>query len=624
MAESVIYSVNSNNTVYVDATPVTLSLNISCISASATHTLEIKNGNTTLVTKSLGSFPAGSSTQSVSLTSSQKTAILNSIPNVASFTATYVLSTTLNNVSQGTSSCTGTMAVFAGTSAPDINTYTYADTNPKTVAFTGDNQSVVLGYSTITFYNVSGTAHNGASIKDYKITNTVYGNWKTYTSGGTIDYGTIPVPIALDSSTGKYFAVQVTDTRNFGTQKHASIPYVYLYEALQVSSPTVKRNASEPSEIDISFSGTYSNMAQNEVTASYKFKETTSSTYGADNVLTVTTSGNTFSCALTGVGAFAETSAYDIVLTVSDKITDRTYHFVLAQQNPLIAFRDEAVGMGMIPGGSKRFEITSEWSTILNGKNNNFLYMPYSANLYGQTQTAGFTRIARVTITGNNLSAPIKFDVTRRTDGSSFALYLLFNNESSTDPAFTSFYYDTYSGSVNNRPDAFVYKADTSIWDVYVRKAIVNDYMTVITTLPRYDQTRCDISYTNALMSSVPSGAIAATPVPAFSSTPTFTKTSGGATLNNVNLLQNGNICQLTVGITAPTTTAGTEILRGTFTGVPTPATIATGCNFYYGAGLIARLYVASGAVTLRIRVIAQDITSSESSSIPIVYFTEQ
>ena len=476
MAESVLYSVNSNNTVYVDASPVTLSLNINCIGAAATHTLEIKNGSTTLVTKSLGSFPAGSSTQSVSLTSAQRAAILNSIPNVASFTATYVLSTTLNNVSQGTSSCTGTMAVNPNTSHPITNAFTYADTNAKTVAFTGDNQSVVVGISNIVLYNVSATAQNGASIKQYAISDSVYHNYKYYTSGGTINFGTIPKPIGFEDTTNERLTVQGIDSRNFSTQTYQTIPNVYSYNALTVSSATLKRNSSDPSEIDISFSGTYTNKAQNAVTASYKFKESTASTYGSDNAVTVTVSGGNFSCSLSGVGSFAETTAYDVVLTIADKITTRTYNFVLAQENPLIAFRDDAVGFGTVPSATKVVELADDWEFIA-------------------------------------------------------------------------------------RPHA---------------------------------------------------------------STPTATKTSGGASVTQVQFDRMGCVCQLTVKFDLPTATKGDELWRGTLTGLPAPTTLSTGSNTYYGGAVIGRLWTSSGDILMRIRITGDDITTAGTITIPIIYLTDE
>lgn len=512
MAESVLYSVNSNNTVYVDATPVTLSLNINCVAATATHTLAIKNGSTTLVTLSLGSYPAGSSTQSVSLTSVQRATILNSIPNVASFTATYVLSTTLNNVSQGTSSCTGTMAVNSHTSHPITNEFTYADTNPKTVAFTGDNQSVVVGISNIVLYNVSATAQNGASIKQYAISDNVYYNYKYYTSGGTINFGTIPKPIGFEDTTNKRLTVQGIDTRNFATQTFQTIPNVYSYDPLTVSSATLKRNSSDPSEIDISFNGTYTNKAQNAVTASYKFKETTASTYGSDNTVSVTVSGGNFSCSLSGVGSFAETTAYDVILTISDKITERTYSFVLAQENPLIAFRDNAIGIGGVPTGTNRVEIFSDYSLIANGKNNTFTYMPYSWSTNGgSSSSSGYARIATVTITGTYATAPITFEVSRRGDYRPVRLFLAFSGSSGTDPSLASFKYDSVSGTTNFA--AFVYKTGTSVWDVYVRKTENADTIGVMTFVSSYMQARTTVSYASSIQSSVPAGATSATAI---------------------------------------------------------------------------------------------------------------
>lgn len=158
--------------------------------------------------------------------------------------------------------------------------------------------------------------------------------------------------------------------------------------------------------------------------------------------------------------------------------------------------------------------LTVSGSLVANGRNNTFAYMPYSFNAYGTSGTAGYLRIATITITGNNLSQPIEFDIQRRLDGKTVRLYVLFNNEGNTDPALSSFYYDSYAGTAGNKPEAFILKSATSVWEVYVRKSANSDNVGIYTLMPAHAQDRCNITYSQYQVSSIPSGATMATPVP--------------------------------------------------------------------------------------------------------------
>lgn len=180
-----------------------------------------------------------------------------------------------------------------------------------------------------------------------------------------------------------------------------------------------------------------------------------------------------------------------------------------------LSWNDDRIGVGGVPQTTKTLEVAPTWRFVANGKNNVMGYMPYSFVAYGTEGSNGFARIATINITGNGLSSPFKFEIVRRIDGVSVTLYLLFNNESNTDPALKSFYYDSYAGTVaNHNPDAFAYKSAASTWDIYVRKSAMNDFITVITTVPNYNQSRCNITYTQNLLSSIPSGAVMATQLP--------------------------------------------------------------------------------------------------------------
>lgn len=477
MAEKTI--LNSVSGIDVYNTSLNVSLNISVNDASVTHSLAIKRGDTTITTSTFGALSVGTQTKIVSLTSAQRTAILNAMPDVASFNATYELTSLNNGVAVGTPSvASATIKLSYG--YPTVGDFTWADTNPKTLAMTGDSHYIIEGESDLYFYNVSATPYTGASIAQYILGDGLSDKNLRTTTGGTIHYGTVSPITAFDpESTGEIF-VLAQDTRRREKSKTASRTGWSYYSRPWNSQITVTRNASDASLIDIHLSGRFHTVnGLNWMTASFKYKLSSASTYSTDISLSVTTSGSSYSCdaiGLTGLNssAFSEASQYDIVVTVSDALHDNSQSFVLPTTTPMLAFRDDAIGIGMEPGGTNRLEIASDW-------------------------------IVRCT------------------------------------------------------PE---------------------------------------------------------------SSVPTFTKTSGDATITRLDFRRFGCICQLTVLLSCPVSTAGTELIKGTLTGVPAPATLATGCNSYSEAGLIGRLYTSGNDIGFRVRLIGADITSAANDTIPIVYFT--
>lgn len=143
-----------------------------------------------------------------------------------------------------------------------------------------------------------------------------------------------------------------------------------------------------------------------------------------------------------------------------------------------------------------------------NGKNNQFNYMPYSWATGYSSGNNGYTRIATIEITGTYASEPITFVVRRMLDKRPVTLYLSFANENSTDPSTANLYYDDVIGTStdNYQFAAFVYKLGTSTWGVFVWKSNADDIIDVTTHVPLYMQSRCNISYIQSRLGSVPSG----------------------------------------------------------------------------------------------------------------------
>ena len=181
---------NSVSDFYADASTVTIPMNITVNSATATYSIAIKKGSSTKATATLAAQSVGTRSVSVSLSSSQRTSLLSGFSDVASFTATIVLTTTDNGSTQGTSSATCQVMTSEATSKPTLNAIGYQDTNANSVAVTGDNQKILFIASNIRFTPISGSAKNGATLKYLEVqspfasssSSNLWGDW-VYTDG---------------------------------------------------------------------------------------------------------------------------------------------------------------------------------------------------------------------------------------------------------------------------------------------------------------------------------------------------------------------------------------------------------------------------------------------------------
>lgn len=334
-------TLNSVQPFYADATTVSIALGTEVYNASYTYSLAIKNGNSTYLTiTGLSAKPVGTQNYSITLTSSQRTTLLNAMANVASFSATFVLTSLNNGTTIGTSSTTATVSTSATTSAPNAPAFNFADTNASTVAVTGNNQTLIQGQSSLTLSSLSATAKNGATIANYNIT--VGGVTVTSTSGGTVAVGTVSQSGTLACK------VTVTDSRGYTNSTTKNIT-CYSYNLPEVTTAYAMRDAIDTDYVGLTFSGTYSAVGSNTVTAKYKYKKTSEESYSADTPLTITVGGGAFSFSNSHIVDFDSDSSYDFVLTVSDSLNTEVYNMVVSSYEPLIAYRIDGIGINKVP-----------------------------------------------------------------------------------------------------------------------------------------------------------------------------------------------------------------------------------------------------------------------------------
>ncbi len=564
-----------------------------------------KIGSTTLRTDTIGQV-----NQTTEYTYTVSAFAHSTLPSSNSATVTATLSTYTSNaytsaVLIGSDSKTFTLTVPSSLAVSA--TVTLTPVNDNTWLSQNMSSSYVAGYSKVKV-TTTATASTGSSISSIAITGAFTGSGTPYTSG-------------VLTAGNKTINVRATDARSRYADASGTIT-VLAYASPSITGLTALRGTGTGSEWVQSDSGT---------TIKVTCKLTSSLSPTNKTTIYLSCSGTSVSYANQENGATithyftdkSETQTHAVsVYAVDNLTTGAGTTITVATEEVPFSWNKDRIGVGGVPQTARSFEVADGWSFVANGKNNAIPYLPYSFNAYGTSGTAGYVRIATITITGNNISQPIEFDIQRRLDGRTVRLYVLFNSEGNTDPALSSFYYDSYAGTAGNKPEAFILKATTSVWEVYVRKSANSDNVGIYTLMPAHAQDRCNITYSQYQVSSIPSGAVRATPVPPDSTTPTLTKSSGVATLTNANLRRQGSLCIFTIRAVngSSVTPIATDVWKGT-TNVPLPLVPVTGSG-YSGASVIMALLGTDGS--LNVRVTGEPWQSGyDSSRISLIYFTE-
>lgn len=339
---------SSVGTVTADASTVKITLKTTVYEASYSHTLAIKNGSTTYLTITGITLTKGTTDNTITLTSAQRTTLLNAMASIKSFTGTFVL-TTLNGSTQigSASSKTATVQTSSGNSSPTMGAFTVADTNTTTTGVTGNNQLFIQGYSSLQVTPATATAKNGASIVKYSAT--CNGVTKSNTTGAALTVGTISKSGTLS------VVVTATDSRGYTVSKSMDIT-VIAYAKPKVSSLSLRRTNEIEAEMQLTFSGTISPITVSSTQKNsllyvrYRYKLTSASSYGSYTSIlsSVSQSGSSFSFSNLELCSLATDSSYDVHIQIRDKLNSLSsldLYYVVPQGTPLVALRKKKVGI---------------------------------------------------------------------------------------------------------------------------------------------------------------------------------------------------------------------------------------------------------------------------------------
>lgn len=333
---------NTVNALTVDVTSPTLSLNWTVYDASYTHSLAIRYG-TVIVTITGLTGSTGTNNKTVSLTSAQRTSILNAMSTAQNISVTYVLTTYSGSTQIGTtSSATGTIKTTSTTSAPTFTSFTFLDNNSTTVGVTGNNQLCIQSYSSLRVSCTAATAKNGASISKYRAT---IGTKTVESTSTTISFGAI-------TDTGNLtLTVTAVDSRGYTKSVSKSIT-VIAYERIVINSWNIRRVNNVEETIQLSFEGSLSPVMVNGVAkntfvrARYRYKKTTATSYNSYATIdNVSSSRSGFSFTDNAFIELPATYPYHVQIEVSDKLDTYTATLYIDKGTPLVSFRSEKVGI---------------------------------------------------------------------------------------------------------------------------------------------------------------------------------------------------------------------------------------------------------------------------------------
>lgn len=337
---------NSVSALTIDATSPVLSLNWTVYDADYTHTLVIKNGSTSVLTITELSGSKGTNNKTYAFTAAQRTTILDAMSALASFTATFVLTTYDGSTQVGdASSITATIQTTSANSAPTFTGFTFKDNLAKTVAVTENNQLFIKAYSQLLVTCTAATANNGATIARYTATIGTVSKSSTTTS---ISYGSIA------SSGNLTLTVTATDSRGYTASRSMTIT-VIDYTDITIDSWMMRRVNEVEAQTQLTFAGKLSSVsvdgtAMNTLqSVQYRYKQTTATSWSS--WYTIGDVEETYGGFSYESAAFITLDArysYNIQIKAADELSAHTIGFVLNKGTPLMAYRSQKVGINNV------------------------------------------------------------------------------------------------------------------------------------------------------------------------------------------------------------------------------------------------------------------------------------
>ena len=258
--------------------------------------------------------------------------------------------------STSTKTVTGNLTIVA----PVLNGYDWSDTNVSSLALSGDFQTIIKGISTLTVSippsKAAAAKTRGATISHYVI------------DGVSVPYDADMTSKSFERYTKDNVSVQAVDSRGTGSATSVTVfansgTFINYYPISKDDNQSYSRNNNGIGPmVTISFSGTWwqGNFGKNDsgddntLTASYKFKKSTASSYttGKTTLSLNTSTANRFSCSQLIAGdqsdnGFDISETYDIVVTITDATGSSVqYSYSVHAGEPAVAIYKNKASLG--------------------------------------------------------------------------------------------------------------------------------------------------------------------------------------------------------------------------------------------------------------------------------------
>ena len=304
------------------------------------------------------------SSYTFSLTTAERNALRNAIPNATSmkvrfYVQTVIGSNTFTDYKEATLSITN--------ANPTFTNFTYADTNSTITAITGNNRYLVSGKSTLRATISSANkavANKGASMSTYTFAINGATSSQAYsTSDINKDLGTVTLATNETTNTVKALTVTAVDSRGYNKAVSKDIT-VLPYKNPVVNASATRLNGFE-NTTTMSISGTFSILSVNGTSkntvntstgVAYRYKAQSTTTWGSwtNKTATVNTTNGTVTVANFTLDLDNQTS-YDFQIRITDKLATTTKSLVVSVGQPSFWIgADGRVCVGGMPSASKK------------------------------------------------------------------------------------------------------------------------------------------------------------------------------------------------------------------------------------------------------------------------------
>ena len=508
----------SSATVTGTALGSAVTVSISRASASFTHKVEWKIGDSSYTTASSSATTSASFTPDVSYSSQY--------PNSTRAACTVRVTTYNGSTQIGDAITVGCWLDVPTTVIPTCSNITFTRTDNGVPSSWG---VYVKGYSKVTA-SISGTGIHGSTIKGYYISG----------AGKTSNNNTLTSDVL--SSTGTYtFEATVTDSRNRTSSKKTNSITVYDYWNPSVTLTAYRCDSSGKA----SNTGTCLRVKAVFNYASVNGKNSITSKKITCNGKTLTSFNSGTEYTMNDVN-LATTQAYTATCTVTDGMgKSATFNVSIPTSSIPFMLRDDETGACFGGYSTKTNTLESFWPLYVHGDissngskvsldghthdyapashTHDYLsksggtvswltvagvlqpaggqYIHYANGVSGQ---GGYVKIATFTVRTNYSNSPLKLQITQRGLTQVCDIHIMFNSANNTDPSLSIF-------RMSRKVGAYMHKSAASTWDLYIAKKENYDNLGVVDLVQNYGYNYIGVEWKNELVTTLPSGYVSAT-----------------------------------------------------------------------------------------------------------------